>query len=723
MAIPEHTNPSRERRASAPYNFIPVPDVIVPAQDLPPRDRYHAGRHTGAFHCKLTTKTPLYTRAALEPGDDVREVKDKSDFFYVDPETKRPVIPGSSLRGVLRSLVEVITYSKLQPVTDRWLFFRTMDGSSVMNAYQNRVGLRPQDNRIRGGIFYTDGENHSIQPCLVARVPYDEDGFTIFGENVWTGSGPNRRPNWALQYRDVWFKYHPEALKNIYHFRPVVAIKDTSTQEKGFVKGVLVITGWAPKKKGEFAFVKTSASPIKVLDEFVRNFETEGQISQWQEKAFPLKKPPGANRRLPGGLRNGEPVFYMQDKKSGVIILGRASKFRIPYLHTPREMLPAYADENGAPLLLPDLVDMTEAMFGRVDEVAKHLPQIAGRVFVGDAHVPGQEPFTSWDEPPRRHRLKILNSPKPTAVQHYLTQDQPDSEKTLHHYDDDPSETILRGQKFYWHKRPDLQQSDWSEERDQSKSNLYTGPVRPVAAGVTFEFDFWFENLTDEELGALLWMLRMASHEAYGIKLGLGKPYGLGTVQLSYELQVDDRAQRYRTLGQTESGWTLPGREVDEASLMRAFEGRILRYLGKQRGDARCLSQVERIQEFLRMMLWPGPDPTQTAYMDLDRFRERPALPRPSGVATARPPVILEPVTREQILAALPWRVGVVRQSPQGRKRGRLETLPEKGETETFSFSIHDVLTSGYTPGKKHKVLFKAGNDIDGSPIILVRKK
>ena len=249
---------------------------------------------------------------------------------------------------------------------------------------------------------------------------------------------------------------------------------------------------------------------------------------------------------------------------------------------------------------------------------------------------------------------------------------------------------------------------------------LYTGPVRPVAAGVTFEFDIWFENLTDEELGALLWMLRMASHDAYRIKLGLGKPYGLGTVKLAYELSVDVRSHRYETLGDAEQGWALPAQKVDEEALMRAFEGRVMHYLGRARGGARCLSRVRRIQEFLRMMIWPGPPPDQTTYMKLEAFKQRPVLPSPSGVNSVSPPDILEPVTREKILEALPWRVGVIRQSPQGKRSGRLQ---DAETNEEFTFRLEDIITKGYTPGKKHKVLFKAGTDIDGSPIILIKKK
>ena len=529
MRLPKHTNPSASRRSRAPYNFVPAPEVVVPAPALPLHDSYDPQRHSGVIHCTLTTATPLYTRSALEPNEyGRRQAKDKPEFFYVDPDTKLPVIPGSSLRGVLRTLVEIITYSKLQPVTNRQLFFRTMDGSSVMHAYSHRVGFAPGDSRIRGGIFYADGEKYEIQPCLVARARYDENSEPplLFGQRVWTGAGPQRMPNWDLQHKAVWVKLHADATRNLFWFQFADKIRDRQPTSPGFYPGTLVITGWAPKKRGEFVFVETRESRIEVDERFVQDFESDDQISQWQGDAFPLGKPAVADRSRSGGLRNGEPVFYMIE--NGRLIFGRAGKFRLPYAHAPVDMLPNYGLRH-APLPIADVVDMAEAMFGRVDEQASIDAQIAGRIAVGDAHVAAVGEFGDWAAPEGGHLPKVLNSPKPTAVQHYLTQDRPESEKTLRHYDDSPEDTTLRGHKLYWHKQENLATEMWAEPEGTEPGNLHTGRIRPVAAGVTFAFNLWFENLADEELGALLWMLKMASHDRYRLHLGLGKPYGLGT--------------------------------------------------------------------------------------------------------------------------------------------------------------------------------------------------
>jgi hypothetical protein len=151
MTIPQHQNPSDDRTAHAPYNFVPLPHKVVTVlsqeeieqaeQDgtldvlldkrLPPHNRYAEGQHSGYFEVTLITETPLYIRAPLtleeftqrqsedQPSNFRDQAKNKPDFFYRDPQTQQPVIPGSSLRGMLRNLVEIVGYGKMQGTATR----------------------------------------------------------------------------------------------------------------------------------------------------------------------------------------------------------------------------------------------------------------------------------------------------------------------------------------------------------------------------------------------------------------------------------------------------------------------------------------------------------------------------------------------------------------------------------------------------------------------------
>ena len=71
-----------------------------------------------------------------------------------------------------------------------------------------------------------------------------------------------------------------------------------------------------------------------------------------------------------------------------------------------------------------------------------------------------------------------------------------------------------------------------------SQNRTVRGWIKP---STRFSFDLWFNNLSNVELGALLWLLQLP--EAHHLALGGGKPLGLGAVRLD----VDWPQTRLRT--------------------------------------------------------------------------------------------------------------------------------------------------------------------------------
>ena len=98
--------------ATAPYNFIPYePRTVLPhVESAESPDQCWSG----VLQCSLEALTPLLVagpQARTENGPA------RKDFFTVNG---RYVIPGSSIKGMLRSLVEVLSFSHLRPMnTDR----------------------------------------------------------------------------------------------------------------------------------------------------------------------------------------------------------------------------------------------------------------------------------------------------------------------------------------------------------------------------------------------------------------------------------------------------------------------------------------------------------------------------------------------------------------------------------------------------------------------------
>ncbi len=163
----------------------------------------------------------------------------------------------------------------------------------------------------------------------------------------------------------------------------------------------------------------------------------------------------------------------------------------------------------------PEIIDLAEVIFGNEKTHA-------GRVYFEDCYLEGttQDALLNTDYP------KILSNPKPTCFQHYLEQTEEnlkDHPKNLAHYN---SENSIRGYKLYWHRSGE----GWIEEdkKNIEKHKSQYTRITPVKPGSVFKGRIRFENLSDVELGALLFALHLPEGLAH--KLGIAKPLGLGSV-------------------------------------------------------------------------------------------------------------------------------------------------------------------------------------------------
>ena len=104
-----------------PYNFISLPEKKAPAYAEDEKKTI-----TGKIHYEVTTKSPLFipnTSTDETFAQSAQVDKHKSyDFFsykellpysqaHKNPEPQKPVIPGSEMRGVIRSVYETLTDS------------------------------------------------------------------------------------------------------------------------------------------------------------------------------------------------------------------------------------------------------------------------------------------------------------------------------------------------------------------------------------------------------------------------------------------------------------------------------------------------------------------------------------------------------------------------------------------------------------------------------------
>lgn len=649
MTLPKHigSDPNdtpipENRTAIAPYNFVPLPEKVVPAETpLPDHNRYYPEdgekpRYTGHITCTLTTESPLYVRCGLTP-EQLRqglEAKDQPDFFYtLSPE--HPVIPGSSLRGMLRTLVEIAAYGKMERVTKQSLVYRAVgDTTSLGERYRERLMREDRQKYytplMEAGYIEQKRGQWQIRPAqrisgtTFARIRIDAIprglerwGATRNASKIWIQLG-------SYDYKPV--------RGGFLHIRYANVQRASANPEPGLQSAILACSGRMFSKKHEAViFAKdAAATPIDIPDWMVTAYRE--QISKEQQSLL------GDN----GALQQDQPVFY-QVEDGELVFFGHPMMFRLPYRLSPYDFVPSR-------LRVEEPIDIAEAIFGYVrrDKQRSGEQALAGRIFVSDATLAAGQSNVLYDDP---ITPQILGSPKPTTFQHYLVQQSADKRQLKHYASKPGQETVIRGHKLYWHKGEIG--LDAIRESDQAKINRapkqYT-QFRPVKPHTKFEFTIRFENLSQVELGALLWVLRIAADENYRLKLGMGKPLGMGAVKLVATVHLSDRTARYSSLFAGD-GWATGECEMMEAvrnECMNAFEHYVLKHSGEQ---AKRLKDTLRMQCLMALLSWPGPDTVKTRYMEIERdendssipaakcrngkcneYSERPVLPLPLQV-------------------------------------------------------------------------------------------
>jgi hypothetical protein len=212
----------------------------------------------------------------------------------------------------------------------------------------------------------------------------------------------------------------------------------------------------------------------------------------------------------------------------------------------------------------PDDLCLSCRLFGSADtataEAGREATQLsyAGHLRFGDAIADRVTTVTV--------RLAPLGSPRPGAGQFYLQIDDDDpasGEDQLpaaywgsEH--DRPTARPVRGRKFYWHGDPTQQSPPRHVARQGQQNEAMTGERQLVPSGMVFKQEITFDNVSPAELGSLLLTLlprlllpRTEGRQTadYCLRLGGGKPLGLGSCAVTVtDLRWQNARQRY--LGQ-----------------------------------------------------------------------------------------------------------------------------------------------------------------------------
>lgn len=571
--------------AKAPYNFVPLNKSVVEAKEPPVQDRYHSDRITGYIDCELETLTPIYVRDTLTKDEviDGKDSKNNSDFFS---PANRIRIPGSSLRGMIRNLIEIVTWSKFLFFENKGLYYRGLaDQSNLRKEYQRNMSSYDKETKrstykMSAGYLIKRGFQYYIIPAESKNIK---------------------------QFEQIPIQEAKKLIEN----------KGSNYSEHSFFKldngEHLVISGRMANKRNDWKIFKkvqdSESNKILIPEEDIYDYENDINRKKEVDILNKLEK-----------YREGVPCFYIlwKDKKESMrVSFGHTTMFRLAYTKSIGDHIPENL-KNGK------ITDFTETIFGKPAE--KYKKSFSGRVFFEDALLLDQ------NENPAMGELipETLSSPKPTTFQHYLEQDD-DNIKNLKHYNSD--DINIRGYKLYWHKfRP-----QWKKPEEYNK-NIDT-KIKPLKPNTKFKFRIRFENLSKIELGALLFVLNLPNNCAH--KIGMGKPIGLGSVKITPALFVSDRIKRYSTLFDN-SAWTLSDsqtKEEDTKNIISSFEKYIIDKISSDdRNNAFNLWDTPRLRQ-LNLLLDREKGKQlekdeKIGYMSIEpnQFKDRKVLPKPEKV-------------------------------------------------------------------------------------------
>ncbi|MHA1423859.1 MAG: TIGR03986 family type III CRISPR-associated RAMP protein [Candidatus Thorarchaeota archaeon] len=649
------------RTSVAPYNFVRLPKKVYSVEDLDEytidlpdgmrklwacHDIYIPNLNSGHIDLQITTETPTYVRCGPKvvnaSDEDPNTNPHRQDFFHHGDEN-HPVIPGSSIRGMARTLIEIVSSGKMNGVEDDYLVYRAVaDTTSLGDMYRGRLLYTDQEEGIwveyprremQGGYLERDGLDWAIRPAVVHNevslfhVAYRAVG--IKGHNPKQDYNKNdiipvlvkppvrkdhdKSRNFTLNMALV------KEREDVVITRKLTEQEKRSFEKREYKHAVIVRSGEMNKKTMHCAIYEPDKTAGLI------------PIPSWMWAIYE------EDRDMTRGMKTRkirtahDPLFFITDKEyvsdenpAGLMFFGPTMMFRIPYSQGIQDHIPAKLRD-------PEVTDIAEALFGTVSSKMT----IKGRVFFEDASWDGTgTPFLDGSEG-RRVTRDILSGPKPTSFQHYLEQLSEAREK-LKHWDD--KSTRIRGYKLYWHKKgvseSEILQGDVEVlDKVKTKKDKQRSIIRPVRAGTTFIGQIHFENLTDFELGALCFILQLPESKRH--KLGMGKSLGMGSVRISTTVSLLDRNQRYSTMFSGESLET--GLEVEESleNYMSVFTSRMISHYGEDVDD---LWSVGRMKDLSELLEWESAlDRARTRYLAMGEWRYRPVLPTATEVRIKEP--------------------------------------------------------------------------------------
>lgn len=454
------------------------------------------------------------------------------DVFFNDGD--KICIPGSSLRGCLKNTFKVITNGTMKIGTDGDITDKNLYYRSFASGYRKLRDLY-KDNITQK----IDGKDKAITKA----------GFLVRLKNE--------------------YYIHPANLKavkgNSYNVSPQNA--PCVEWEDNCVN---VFTGRINNKKHYYRITSPNFNiKYTVSENLYLSYKDDGNrkgldLINDKDARNGIKNSTLANKFFEYGYDYVVPCFYVEDKGE-VLHFGAGPYYRLPYKKSIGEHVPTALKGNE--------IDFAAAVFGNKE-------YWGSRVYFENMFLTDNNPVflpKNWMRP--------LLGANPTSFQNYLVAN---NKNEAMHWDENAE---IRGYKMYWHRH-----CEWMQKDGEKINKNVSKEIAPLEKNRVFEGKVRFESLDAVELGALAKLFAFGEDESCCYKMGMGKPFGMGSVNIKAKLYL--REDDYYTKLFAEDSFSSGIKEYDKEQFIDAFN----QYVKENLSQESYRIYQERMQELTLIM-------------------------------------------------------------------------------------------------------------------------
>jgi len=593
--------------SKAPFNFVRLPERPVirysSIDELPGHDSYRGKNGeellSGYIEYTLTAETPIIVSGGIEKEKDgYRHAR-----FFENVEGKK-AIPGNTIRGMVRSNLQILSFSNIlggvndkgeYPNSDiqdsRFLFRDVAGNNSLSRKYANTMGIvsgkRIAEN-VHAGYIMKEGKYYKYIPAKeINNMPYiriDEIELRKIAD-----------PDLEIKY--MYTRKLLEYEEKIHELNKIIAEAEDKGKDKeqedlvekaknelngilndcknnGYepycvdisfeidnqnnkiikvgkrgkytYSGVILSGGWILGKRSHYIVGEedSSIAAIKIDDSIIDDYKKDLILTKKEKKTVKSSRDREIEvekRRDKSEKNDSKEGFYAlpeRGQKKPFFYINHAGRFHFgftPYMRLfYRNSVFNYIPETYKAV---EGISYSEALFGFIGRLHggknvhyKSRLSFEDAVIIGDAQEYSENGIGL-----------VLAAPKPTCYHIYLEQKKNIDKKELNTYEDESNEKNnfkIRGIKQYWLKDRIIVPK---EEVKKEKVAVY---LHPLKERTKFKGRIYFNNLYADELGLLLWSLRLEDNCYQTI--GMAKPFGFGRAKVGdIKLHVEDLNKKY----------------------------------------------------------------------------------------------------------------------------------------------------------------------------------